>query len=294
MKKWGFFLAIIFFLLIAINQYLTSNKANLLRDDIEYANEENENNDFKPIPSNRNLSVEEDMINDGQLLLVNEEHPLKKNTILDDVVNVFEYDELEKEFGLIDANIELSIDLLYRFNDMIHAANKEGDFQFLLTSGYRSWDAQQTLYQEKGADYALPAGYSEHNFGLALDVGSQTTTMYKAKEAQWLEEKAWMYGFILRYPENKSDITGISYEPWHIRYVGLPHSAVMHEKNLVLEEYLKLLETEKTIDFTLGDVTYHIQYFPVHDANTISLPDDDYYHISGDNKEGVIVTTYSL
>ncbi|MBX4384063.1 hypothetical protein K4G98_26260, partial [Mycobacterium tuberculosis] len=84
-------------LLIAINQYLTSNKANLLRDDIEYANEENENNDFKPIPSNRNLSVEEDMINDGQLLLVNEEHPLKKNTILDDVVNVFEYDELEKE-----------------------------------------------------------------------------------------------------------------------------------------------------------------------------------------------------
>ena len=293
MKKWGFFLAVILFLLIAINQYLTSNKAEPLSDDIEYAQEDSQD-DFKPVPPNRKLILEDDMINDGQLLLINKEHPLKRNTILDDVVNVFEYNDMDKAFGLIDANIELSIDLLEKFNEMIHAANKEDDFQFLLTSGYRDWDAQQAMYQEKGADYALPAGYSEHNFGLALDVGSQATTMYKAKEAQWLAEKAWMHGFILRYPEDKTDITGISYEPWHLRYVGLPHSAVMHERNLVLEEYLSLLEEEKTIDYTVNDVTYNIQYYSMKETKTITLPDDDYYQISGDNKNGVIVTSYSL
>ncbi|MBU5494611.1 D-alanyl-D-alanine carboxypeptidase family protein, partial [Enterococcus sp. S177_ASV_20] len=108
----------------------------------------------------------------------------------------------------------------------------------IINSGYRDFDEQSVLYQEMGAEYALPAGYSEHNSGLSLDVGSSLTKMERAPEGKWIEENAWKYGFILRYPEDKTELTGIQYEPWHIRYVGLPHSAIMKEKNFVLEEYM--------------------------------------------------------
>ena len=80
-----------------------------------------------------------------------------------------------------------------------------------------------------GSDYALPAGYSEHNLGLSLDIGSTQKKMEKAPEGKWIEENVWKHGFVLRYPKNKSNITGIQYEPWHIRYVGLPHSAIMQK-----------------------------------------------------------------
>lgn len=59
-------------------------------------------------------------------------------------------------------------------------------------------------------------------------------------EGGWLAEHAWKHGFVLRYPENKIDVTGVKYEPWHYRYVGLPHSALLQEQDWVLEEYLEL------------------------------------------------------
>ncbi len=114
------------------------------------------------------------------------------------------------------------------------------------------------LYQEMGAEYALPAGYSEHNSGLSLDVGSSLTKMERAPEGKWIEENAWKYGFILRYPEDKTELTGIQYEPWHIRYVGLPHSAIMKEKNFVLEEYMDYLKEEKTISVSVNGEKYEI------------------------------------
>ncbi len=76
--------------------------------------------------------------------------------------------------------------------------------------------------------------------------------MERAPEGKWIEENAWKYGFILRYPEDKTELTGIQYEPWHIRYVGLPHSAIMKEKNFVLEEYMDYLKEEKTISVSVN------------------------------------------
>ena len=117
-----------------------------------------------------------------------------------------------------------------------------------LNCGYRSQDEQNTIlndrtkeYQEKGLSYqdaynkaletvALP-GYSEHETGLAMDiVGSVMLT--------WLHEHCWEYGFILRYPEDKADITNIVYEHWHYRYVGTKVSMAMKDTGLCLEEYL--------------------------------------------------------
>ncbi|MET3292533.1 UNVERIFIED_CONTAM: LAS superfamily LD-carboxypeptidase LdcB [Brevibacillus sp. OAP136] len=75
--------------------------------------------------------------------------------------------------------------------------------------------------------------------------------MEQAPEGKWLKENAWKYGFILRYPEEKVDITGIQYEPWHYRYVGLPHSAIIQERKFTLEEYLDYLREVKEMTATV-------------------------------------------
>lgn len=85
--------------------------------------------------------------------------------------------------------------------------------------------------------------------------------MDKAPEGKWIEENSWKYGFILRYPKDKTDVTGIEYEPWHIRYVGLPNSIIMKEKNFVLEEYLAYLKNEKHLSATVNNINYLISYY---------------------------------
>ena len=83
-------------------------------------------------------------------------------------------------------------------------------------------------------------GESEHQTGLAIDVTNTSRCFDKTSiEAQWLANNAYKYGFILRYPENKEDVTGYSYEPWHIRYVGKDLAEKIYMNSETLEEYLK-------------------------------------------------------
>src|SRR5690606_37126897 len=132
--------------------------------------------------------------------------------------------------------------------------------------------------------------YSEHNLGLSLDIGSTQQKIENSPEGNWIEKNSWKYGFILRYPKDKTDITGIQYEPWHIRYVGLPHSAIMKEKNLVLEEYLEYLKRKKRISVSVNERKYIITYYTISEGRTINIPDNSHYELSGDNMGGVIVT----
>ncbi|RLM60061.1 D-Ala-D-Ala carboxypeptidase VanY, partial [Halorubrum sp. Atlit-9R] len=134
---------------------------------------------------------------------------------------------------------------------------------------------------------------SEHNLGLSLDIGSTQGEMGQAPEGKWLNKNAWRHGFILRYPSDKTAITGIQYEPWHFRYVGLPHSAIMQDKNFVLEEYLDYLKDHKSITTTVNQQTYEISYYPVSKNTTIPVPVNGRYEISGNNMDGIIVTVYS-
>lgn len=129
-----------------------------------------------------------------------------------------------------------------------------------ICSAYRDLDKQEKLYNdqvltnmENGMSYddacteaikvvAYP-GTSEHNIGLAVDIVSgsyQQLDEYQAntKEAQWLKENCWRYGFILRYPLDKTEITGIIFEPWHYRYVGIEAAKTIMEEGICLEEYL--------------------------------------------------------
>ena len=130
----------------------------------------------------------------------------------------------------------------------------------LICSSYRTYEKQVTLYDNQVAKYlakgytqdqaekeaamwvAIP-GTSEHHTGLALDIVSLDYQYLDEKqeetpEQQWLLENAWLYGWILRYPPEKVDLTGIAYEPWHYRYVGKEVAKEIHDAGICLEEYL--------------------------------------------------------
>jgi len=84
---------------------------------------------------------------------------------------------------------------------------------------------------------AVP-GTSEHNLGLAVDINELSESFEKTKAFAWMQENSANFGFILRYPKNKTEITRIKYEPWHYRYIGSNHAKIMKEKGFVLEEYI--------------------------------------------------------
>ena len=115
-----------------------------------------------------------------------------------------------------------------------------------LVSGYRSYERQNTLYsdyvkkdgEEKANTYSAKPGHSEHQTGLAFDIGKVDSSFAGTDEALWIEENAHLYGFIVRYPKDKSDITGYIYEPWHVRYLGIDTATKVKQSGLCLEEYL--------------------------------------------------------
>ncbi|MDE7244184.1 MAG: M15 family metallopeptidase, partial [Oscillospiraceae bacterium] len=109
----------------------------------------------------------------------------------------------------------------------------------LLAQGYSEKDAET----EAGKEVAVP-GTSEHQLGLALDIVDVNHQLLDSSQEntavqKWLMDHSWEYGFILRYPSGKSDITGIIYEPWHYRYVGKDAAKEIYEQGICLEEYLE-------------------------------------------------------
>lgn len=154
------------------------------------------------------------------------------------------------------SNIQLDSRVSERYAEMYAAAKLSG---CVLTpySGYHSYALQETNYNrkvnfyvnqgisaeeanQKASAQVLPAGCSEHNAGLAMDIVSASSDFINTKEYKWLCENAHNYGFILRYPEDKTAITGMNFKPWHWRYVGTQAAKEMKEKNQCLEEYLGL------------------------------------------------------
>jgi len=111
--------------------------------------------------------------------------------------------------------------------------NFENKIQQYQNQGYSKAEATQLA-----AKIILPPGSSEHNAGLAMDICSLETSFENTREFKWLTEHAADYGFILRYPKNKTDVTRITYEPWHWRYVGVSHAKNIKARGVCLEEYL--------------------------------------------------------
>jgi D-alanyl-D-alanine carboxypeptidase len=127
---------------------------------------------------------------------------------------------------------------------------KQNNLDFYLFSGFRSYNKQQKLWEANhfiSNDFLALPGFSEHQTGLAVDVACLQTGLTRyfedTLEFEFLLNNAHKFGFILRYPKDKKDITGYEYEPWHYRYVGVDVARICYEENLTLEEYFyKYLE----------------------------------------------------
>ena len=135
-------------------------------------------------------------------------------------------------------------------------------------SGFRSYEKQSTLYnnklksvgnsQAKADEYVARAGASEHQLGLAMDVGQSgkvnlTASFGSTQGGKWIREHCWEYGFILRYEEDWEDVTGYKYEPWHVRYVGKENAAKIYENLMPLETFLILLRTDTMLDLLITE-----------------------------------------
>lgn len=146
----------------------------------------------------------------------------------------------------------------YKLKLLFRAALEE-KIELVAISGYRSYSRQEVIYNSNvkryGQKYAdtvsAQAGKSEHQTGLAMDVSAKsvgytlTQKFGETKEGKWLAANAHTYGFIIRYPKDKESITGYSYEPWHIRYVGEELAAYLYENKLTLEEIETCCEKEE-------------------------------------------------
>lgn len=196
---------------------------------------------------NQTSDEKKQVVGGEDILLVNKEHKLPE-------------DYEVKLITLPDKSNRAAEEAYQPLMDMLNAGRKEG-LSFEVCSSYRDVKRQQELFDEdvealmrRGNSYkqaydsvakgTMPPGYSEHSTGLAFDIVALDYQMLdegqeKTDENKWLRENCSKYGFILRYPKEAEDITGIGYESWHFRYVGVEAAEYITEHGLTLEEYLE-------------------------------------------------------
>ncbi len=178
----------------------------------------------------------------ANLVVVNNYNKLDKNYVPKNLVkvNIPFIDSISEEEKQLEENVALQLEKLVKM------ASSEG-INYLGTSGYRSYKSQKEIYYnrvksqglKKANEYVAKPGTSEHQTGLCIDLTNEDRWFVEVtKEAKWLKENAYKFGFILRYPKGKEDITGKKFEPWHIRYVGEDIAKYIYENNLTLEEYV--------------------------------------------------------
>ena len=169
-------------------------------------------------------------------------------TFVDGILIVNKTYSLPKDY----APKDLTEDTQKAFDEMQKDAAEEG-VELWVQSGYRSYERQEELYNrykdESGLEYAeefsARPGYSEHQSGLSFDVNEAGTNFEETKEGVWIEAHAHEYGFIIRFPEGKKDLTGYEFEPWHLRYVGKELAGNLKESGECLEEYLGITSEYK-------------------------------------------------
>lgn len=193
---------------------------------------------------NKPMETTKKKIDDWRLALANYENLLPENFTV--------------KVSNIDNTRQFDSRAIGELNDMMNAMKKDGVTNVWVQSAYRSVARQKELYDnsvkkylqqgktqeeaEKLTDeYINKPGSSDHNLGLAVDFNYVDNKFEKLDGFKWLKKNAENYGFVLRYPKDKEDITKIAYESWHWRYVGVEHAKKMNDLNMCLEEYIEYL-----------------------------------------------------
>lgn len=245
----------------------------------------------------KHITLNRDAVHRGSLILVNEMHGVV-------------YDAPETLMNLED-EVQLERQTATLLDELMHEI---GGWNFIVpVSGWRSMAQQQDIWdsclRENGEEYtrtyvAVP-GHSEHQTGLAIDLGlRQEHIDFICPEfpdtgiCGQFKRRAADYGFILRYPAGKETVTGIGCEPWHFRYVGMPHAWIMTENRQTLEEYTEYI---KQFDSPLhpycirtGGRAIYVSYIPAGSEQTIiEVNETAPYSISGNNVDGFVLTQWS-
>ena len=187
-----------------------------------------------------------------------------------------------------------------------------GTNDIFVACAFRSYETQDELYRaelennpETGTELVAPPGYSDHQTGLVFDLDRLSSDIAGigfdgTGDTRWFLDNCANYGFIVRYPEDKVNITKYEYEPWHYRYVGVPHALYMYENNLCLEEYIEKIKNNTkdnplVVSSAEGE-TWSMWYEKAYDEGDVTqfaVPKDCECEISGNNVDGFIVTVKS-
>ncbi len=186
------------------------------------------------------------------LILVNKEHKIPSDYIPELILPNVAPTSADKA-----ENIYLRPEAAAALEALFQAAASEG-YNLYAVSGYRSYATQSSIYKRKVAERGInqntsaPPGASEHQLGLAMDINGDTTRnkgltseFGESPEGQWVARNAHLYGFIIRYPIDKSAITGYAYEPWHIRYLGIETATEVYNLGVTYEEYCQKKQIER-------------------------------------------------
>lgn len=208
------------------------------------ANTTNEDSVYEVVLNEDNAIEFRKQIDDWRLVLANFENPLPS--------------DFSPELAYIDKTRQVDARIKDELTQMLADMKKAKIKDIWVQSAYRSVEYQEKIYNEKIEEYISlgetreraeiltskvinKPGTSDHNLGLAVDLNNVDYNFEETKAYEWLIQNAENYGFVLRYREDKKDITKIDYEPWHWRYVGVEHAKKMNELNMCLEEYVEYL-----------------------------------------------------
>lgn len=239
-----------------IDGYETEQLKNLDEADRFSVDDILENNDYvekEHVAGNAEMYADYEFDkNDWRLLLINKQHPVPEGYEV-------ELGNINTMKGVMQCDARIIDDLL----NMLQSAKEDGIY-LQICSPYRDYAYQEMLFDRKinlymgigysymeaymlGSQVVTVPGASEHQLGLALDIVSNTYTALDqgfgdTDAGKWLLEHSREYGFILRYPKDKEYITGIDFEPWHFRYVGIEAATVIMDEGITLEEFVERLE----------------------------------------------------
>lgn len=244
-KKIIFNTIIICFFIITMSYTLNTyqiNEINKLKASLIQLNDSNKL-DEKLNKSSNNLNNVDNNYDEKYTIIINKANPI-------DEVFVNNYKLVDVKDNLYN-NIKLEEKTYENYLSLKDNLYKRG-YYINIRSGFRTFSESQNIYNiyalKNGNDYAnkyvAKPGVSEHNTGLAFDFIISTDknsykTNYDSDEYFYLENICYLYGFIIRYPKGKEEITGYNYEPWHLRYVGVELAKYLKKNNLTLEEYYK-------------------------------------------------------
>lgn len=290
--------------LIILAVVLICSASKLIAIPQEYIKEKN----FSKLAIYKTVNMAYDDIYTGDVILVNASTPYhfekeEQKITIDSLKN--------DSYRTKNNELMLNKNTILQFNKMFKSFEQHtGLNDIKIISAYRTYEYQDMLFTDRvntdgyyeALNWVAMPGNSEHHTGLTADLGitiennnDETATFTGEGDYTFIPENAWKYGFILRYPENKTSITATAHESWHYRYVGKPHAYIMYKSGMCLEEYEDFVKSytygNKYIDLNINGDEYKIYYVPATgNVTEVKVPMFGSYSISGNNFDGFIVT----